>query len=100
MYVLFEELRDYDQFHLNVLLNNESVENIRHYLRSEGIDIVIDTSKLSKSPIMFKPIKSNINELDRALILIELKTNTNQKVEVVIWLDYKTVTGFSNQSGN
>ena len=81
MYILFEELRDYYQFYINILANYEDRNYIQKILEEERVDF---GEELGNGAIVYQPYKNEVNGLSRTLTLVKLTAIASENVEVVI----------------
>lgn len=77
MYILFEELFDYDQYHVAIIANSYNRQTLIDLIPYEELKV---THKIDESKTIFKMIP--YNDLDRTLILIKYEINSQKKVEV------------------
>lgn len=78
MYILFEELRNYDGKIINIIAVNEDIKVMHNIIDSKDInDMFVD-----EDLIVYTLEKDNINDFDSSLILIKVNKNTNTKVMV------------------
>lgn len=78
MYILFEELRNYDGKIINIIAVNEDIKVMHNIIDSKDInDMFVD-----EDLIVYTLEKDNTNDFDSSLILIKVNKNTNTKVMV------------------
>lgn len=78
MYILFEELSDYEGKILNIILASDNLSSLMSIINDEH---VIDMTTFN-DVIKYTPKNNIINDMDRTLILVRKVINENKKVMV------------------